>query len=124
MKDFLEEYRKSFAPQYFEQNDQMFSQLTMLVFEANQVNPYEAVNTDQVTGIPAKEVFQRVRISLAVTKIVFHSLAEQELVDAAIYYEEQNQGLGLEYFTEAEGAVNLLKRINLSGNPESPSIVN
>lgn len=36
------------------------------------------------------------------TKIVFHPLAEQELVDAANYYEEQNQGLGLEYLTEIE----------------------
>ena len=42
------------------------------------------------------------------TKIVFHPLAERELVDAASYYEEQDQGLGLEYLTEIEGAINLL----------------
>lgn len=42
------------------------------------------------------------------TRIVFHPLAEQELVDVASYYEEQNQGLGLDYLTEVEGAINLL----------------
>lgn len=49
------------------------------------------------------------------TKIVFHPLAEQELVDAASYYEEQNQGFGLEYLTEVEGAVNLLMRYPAAG---------
>lgn len=49
------------------------------------------------------------------TKIIFHPLAEQELVDAASYYEEQNQGLGLEYLTEVEGAVNLLMRYPAAG---------
>ncbi len=29
--------------------------------------------------------------------VVFHPLAEQELIDAAAYYEEQKPGLGLEY---------------------------
>ncbi|MEH2296735.1 type II toxin-antitoxin system RelE/ParE family toxin [Nostoc sp.] len=42
------------------------------------------------------------------TRIVFHPSAEQELVDATSYYEEKNQGLGLDYLTEVEGAVNLL----------------
>lgn len=38
MRDLLEEYLKSFALQYFGQNDQRLSQLAMLAFEANQVN--------------------------------------------------------------------------------------
>jgi plasmid stabilization system protein ParE len=49
------------------------------------------------------------------TKIIFHPLAEQELVDAASYYEEQNQGLGLEYLAAVEGAVNLLRRYPAAG---------
>lgn len=49
------------------------------------------------------------------TKIIFHPLAEQELVDAASYYEEQNQGLGLEYLAEVESAVNLLMRYPAAG---------
>ncbi|MFB2835672.1 hypothetical protein [Floridanema evergladense] len=34
--------------------------------------------------------------------VVFHPLANQELVDAATYYQEQRQGLGLEYLEEVE----------------------
>ncbi|MEH1962923.1 MAG: type II toxin-antitoxin system RelE/ParE family toxin [Nostoc sp.] len=49
------------------------------------------------------------------TRIVFHPLAEQELVDVASYYEEQNQGLGLDYLTEVESAVNLLIRYPAAG---------
>ncbi|MBH8555408.1 type II toxin-antitoxin system RelE/ParE family toxin [Nostocaceae cyanobacterium CENA357] len=49
------------------------------------------------------------------TRIVFHPLAEQELVDVASYYEEQNQGLGLDLLTEIEGAVNLLIRYPTAG---------
>ncbi|WP_392531388.1 type II toxin-antitoxin system RelE/ParE family toxin [Nostoc sp. C117] len=49
------------------------------------------------------------------TRVVFHPLAEQELVDIASYYEEQNQGLGLDYLTEVEGAVNLLIRYPAAG---------
>lgn len=49
------------------------------------------------------------------TKVVFHPFAEQELVEAASYYEEQNQGLGLEYLAEVEGAVNLLIRYPVAG---------
>lgn len=41
---------------------------------------------------------------------VFHPLAEQELVDAAAYYEEQKTGLGLDYLGEVEHAVNFLIR--------------
>lgn len=50
------------------------------------------------------------------TKVVFHPLAERELVDAASYYKQQNQGLGLEYLTEVEGAVNLLIRYPNAGS--------
>jgi toxin ParE1/3/4 len=42
--------------------------------------------------------------------VVFHPLAEQELIDAAVYYEEENQGLGLEYLSVVEHAANLLTR--------------
>jgi len=49
------------------------------------------------------------------TKIVFHPLAERELIDAASYYEEQEQGLGLEYLTEVEGVSNLLTRYPAAG---------
>lgn len=49
------------------------------------------------------------------TRVVFHPLAEQELIDAASYYEEKNQGLGLEYLTEVEGTVNLLTRYPAAG---------
>ncbi|MCC5622189.1 type II toxin-antitoxin system RelE/ParE family toxin [Nostoc sp. CHAB 5715] len=48
-------------------------------------------------------------------RIVFHPLAEQELVDIASYYEEQNQGLGLDYLTEVQGAINLLMRYPAAG---------
>ncbi len=48
--------------------------------------------------------------------VVFHPFAEQELVDAAAYYEEQNQGLGLEYLSEVERAVNLLTRYPEAGS--------
>jgi toxin ParE1/3/4 len=49
------------------------------------------------------------------TKIIFHPLAEQELLDAASYYEKQNEGFGLEYLAEVEGAVNLLMRYPAAG---------
>lgn len=49
------------------------------------------------------------------TKIVFHPLAERELIDAASYYEEQEQGLGLEDLAEVEGASNLLIRYSAAG---------
>ena len=49
---------------------------------------------------------------------VFHPLAEQELVDAAAYYEEQKSGLGLEYLEEVEHAINFLIHY-----PEAGSIV-
>lgn len=52
------------------------------------------------------------------TTVVFHPLAEQELIDASAYYEEQRSGLGLEYLEEVERAVNFLIRY-----PEAGSIV-
>jgi plasmid stabilization system protein ParE len=47
--------------------------------------------------------------------VVFHPLAEQELLDAATYYEEQRVGLGLEYLEEVEHAVNFLTRYPEAG---------
>jgi plasmid stabilization system protein ParE len=49
------------------------------------------------------------------TEVVFHPLAEQELLDTASYYEEQSQGLGLEYLAEVESAINLLVRYPATG---------
>ncbi|PSB20839.1 type II toxin-antitoxin system RelE/ParE family toxin [Phormidesmis priestleyi ULC007] len=49
------------------------------------------------------------------TPATFNSLAEQELVDAAAYYEEQKPGLGLEYLEEVERAVNFLIRYPNAG---------
>jgi plasmid stabilization system protein ParE len=40
--------------------------------------------------------------------VIFHPSAEQELVDAAAYYEEQRPELGLAYLEEVEHAVNFL----------------
>ena len=40
--------------------------------------------------------------------VVFHPLAEQELLDAVTYYEEQRVGLGLEYLEEVEHTVSFL----------------
>ncbi|HLO87872.1 MAG TPA: type II toxin-antitoxin system RelE/ParE family toxin [Nostocaceae cyanobacterium] len=42
------------------------------------------------------------------TTVIFHPLAEQELNEAATYYEEQKQGLGLEYLEAVEQAVSCL----------------
>ncbi|WP_404791047.1 type II toxin-antitoxin system RelE/ParE family toxin [Altericista sp. CCNU0014] len=47
--------------------------------------------------------------------VVFHPLAEQELIDAVAYYEEQRLGLGLEYLEEIENAVNFLARYPEAG---------
>lgn len=52
------------------------------------------------------------------TTVIFHPLAEQELVEAVDYYEEQKPGLGLEYLEEVEHAVDFLIRY-----PEAGSIV-
>lgn len=47
--------------------------------------------------------------------VIFHPLAEQELLDAVSYYEEQEAGLGLEYLGEVEHAVNFLVRYPEAG---------
>jgi toxin ParE1/3/4 len=47
--------------------------------------------------------------------VVFHPLAEQEVTDAAAYYEAQKLGLGLEYLGEVEHAVNFLARYPEAG---------
>ena len=49
-------------------------------------------------------------------RVIFHPLAVQELIDAAVYYEEENQGLGLEDLSEVERAANLLIRYPNSGS--------
>lgn len=48
--------------------------------------------------------------------VVFNSFAEQELVDAAAYYEQQKPGLGLEYLEEVERSVNFLIRYPEAGS--------
>ncbi|WP_414517386.1 type II toxin-antitoxin system RelE/ParE family toxin [Nostoc sp. PCC 9305] len=50
------------------------------------------------------------------TNVIFHPLAEQELIDAVAYYEEQKPGLGLEYLGEIEHAVNFLIQYREAGS--------
>jgi toxin ParE1/3/4 len=47
--------------------------------------------------------------------VIFHPLAEQELIDAVSYYEEQQAELGLEYLGEVQHAVNFLMRYPEAG---------
>jgi toxin ParE1/3/4 len=54
--------------------------------------------------------------------VVFHPLAEQELLDAAIYYEEQKVGLGLEFLEEVEHAVNFLTQYSEAGSKVRGSV--
>jgi toxin ParE1/3/4 len=54
--------------------------------------------------------------------VIFHLLAEQELLDAVSYYEEQETGLGLEYLGEVEHAVNFLMRYPEAGSKVRGSI--
>jgi toxin ParE1/3/4 len=54
--------------------------------------------------------------------VVFHPLAEQELIDAATYYEEQRLGLGLEYLEEIEHAVNFLTHYPEAGSKVRGSV--
>lgn len=56
------------------------------------------------------------------TTVIFHPLAEQELVDAATYYEQQKRGLGLEYLQEVENAVNFLIRYPEAGSKVRGSV--
>jgi toxin ParE1/3/4 len=48
--------------------------------------------------------------------VIFHPLAEQELLDAISYYEEQENGLGLDYLGEVEHSVNFLMRYPEAGS--------
>jgi toxin ParE1/3/4 len=57
-----------------------------------------------------------------VRSVIFHPLAEQELLDAVSYYEEQDTGLGLEYLGEVEHAVNFLMRYPEAGSKVRGSI--
>jgi toxin ParE1/3/4 len=54
--------------------------------------------------------------------VIFNPLAEQELLDAVSYYEEQEAGLGLEYLSEVEHAVNFLMRYPETGTRVKDSI--
>jgi toxin ParE1/3/4 len=54
--------------------------------------------------------------------VIFHPMAEQELLDAVSYYEEQETGLGLEYLGEVEHAVNFLMRYPEAGSKVRGSI--
>ncbi|NHC35244.1 type II toxin-antitoxin system RelE/ParE family toxin [Scytonema millei] len=56
------------------------------------------------------------------TNAVFHPLAEQEVIDAAAYYEEQSKGLGLSYLSEVEHAINFLIRYLEAGSVVRGSI--
>jgi toxin ParE1/3/4 len=56
------------------------------------------------------------------TNVVFHPLAEQELVDAATYYEEQKLGLGLKYLKEVEHALRFFIRYPKAGSEVRVSI--
>jgi toxin ParE1/3/4 len=47
--------------------------------------------------------------------VIFHPLAEQELLDAVSYYENQETGLGLDYLGEVEHAVDFLVRYPEAG---------
>jgi toxin ParE1/3/4 len=48
-------------------------------------------------------------------QVIFHPLAEKELIDAAIYYEQQEPGLGGEYLAEVEHAVNFIAQYSEAG---------
>lgn len=54
--------------------------------------------------------------------VLFHPLAEGELIDAVAYYEEQRLGLGLEYLEEVEHAVNFLTKYPEAGSKIRGSI--
>lgn len=56
------------------------------------------------------------------TSATFNSLAEQELIDAADYYEAQKPGLGLELLEEVEHSINFLVRFPEAGAKVRDSI--
>ncbi len=41
--------------------------------------------------------------------VTIHSEAEVELLDAVSYYEEKNPGLGIDFITEVENAINYIR---------------
>ncbi len=52
----------------------------------------------------------RTREAALMKRVSFHELAERELNDAALYYEQENAGLGFKFLEEVEryiGAINL-----------------
>jgi plasmid stabilization system protein ParE len=52
-------------------------------------------------------------------RISFHELAEQELIEAASYYNSQRPGLGSTFLDEVERAINQVRE-----NPEAAPLVN
>jgi toxin ParE1/3/4 len=54
--------------------------------------------------------------------IIFHPLAEQELMDATAHYEAKKLGLGFEYLAEIEHAVTLISRYPETGTKIKGSI--
>jgi plasmid stabilization system protein ParE len=48
-------------------------------------------------------------------QVIFHPLAEKEFIDAAVYYEEQEPGLGGEYLAEVEHAINFIAQYPEAG---------
>ena len=48
-------------------------------------------------------------------QVVFHPLAEKELIDAAIYYEGQEPDLGGKYLAEVEQAVSFIAQYPEAG---------
>jgi toxin ParE1/3/4 len=56
------------------------------------------------------------------TIVIFHPFAEQELLEAAAYYEELDKGLGLEYLNEVQNLINFLIRYPEAGQVVQNSI--
>ena len=54
--------------------------------------------------------------------VIFHPLAEHELIDATAYYEEQKPGLGLEFLEEVKEAVNFLMLYPEAGSTVRSSV--
>jgi plasmid stabilization system protein ParE len=51
-------------------------------------------------------------------RVSFHVLAERELNDAALYYEQESEGLGLRFIDEVERYVGLVR-----DNPEAGPVI-
>lgn len=54
--------------------------------------------------------------------IIFHPLAQQELIDAVAYYENQKPGLGQDYLKEVENAVKFLTQYPKASYKVSASV--